>query len=460
MLFSILCPMPITACKEIQRPIRRLELIVQCGHSILAKRPVTENRGVLRNVYCTLLFCSCARFSCSVFFGSVSALSEVSTLSSHWSREPVLSRYTDHSVRELSSWLCISDSSPRYSSQLSLAARSCWRICSRPAAEVSGYSFSPCCMVRFSFSRPSSLLPCNSWTEKITWWSSVQGKSFGNSIGGFGGGLSFEGCLLVGLSLKGVYWWAFLWRVSIGGPFSEGCLLVGLSMKGVYWWVFLWRVSIGGPFSEGCLLVGLSLKGVYWWAFLWRVSIGGCFYEGCLLVGVSQKGVYWWAFYEGCLLVGVLWRVSIGGPFSEGCLLVGLSLKGVCWWMFLWRVSIGGHFYEGCLLVGVSLKGVCWWVFLWRVSIGGHVYEGCLLVGVSMKGVWWVCIGGNFSEACLLVGVSLRVYIGGCFSEGCLLLGVVMKTFLELFFLLWVVTMRKAAVYTIEFKLTFMSEKY
>ncbi len=47
--------MSITARKEIHKTIWRLELLVQCGHSLLAKRPVHEDtcRGVLRNVYCT-----------------------------------------------------------------------------------------------------------------------------------------------------------------------------------------------------------------------------------------------------------------------------------------------------------------------------------------------------------------------------------------------------------------------
>ncbi len=42
---------PITGGKEIHRTIWRLEFIVQYGYSISAKGPVSENRGVLRNVY-------------------------------------------------------------------------------------------------------------------------------------------------------------------------------------------------------------------------------------------------------------------------------------------------------------------------------------------------------------------------------------------------------------------------
>ena len=53
-LFSILFIVPITACKEIHRTICRLELIVQCRHSILAKCPVRETRGILQNVYCKM----------------------------------------------------------------------------------------------------------------------------------------------------------------------------------------------------------------------------------------------------------------------------------------------------------------------------------------------------------------------------------------------------------------------
>ncbi len=41
----------------------RLELIVQCGHSILAKHPMLENMGVVQNGYCT----SCMSIDFSIY---------------------------------------------------------------------------------------------------------------------------------------------------------------------------------------------------------------------------------------------------------------------------------------------------------------------------------------------------------------------------------------------------------
>ncbi len=70
-LCSILCPLPITACKEIHRTIWRLELLIQCEDSILAKCPVHENRGVLRNVYCTSKGYGCV-YLCESIYAKVS----------------------------------------------------------------------------------------------------------------------------------------------------------------------------------------------------------------------------------------------------------------------------------------------------------------------------------------------------------------------------------------------------
>ena len=49
-LFSVQCPVPITAGKEIHRTTGQLELPVQCAHLALPKRPV-RTKGRLRNVY-------------------------------------------------------------------------------------------------------------------------------------------------------------------------------------------------------------------------------------------------------------------------------------------------------------------------------------------------------------------------------------------------------------------------